>query len=181
MEENKLDQISGSKGGKGGGNPTTAKDNLDSIAKIKILDALGEGDIDGFATPRSIGLSQSDTLYNTALLKDIFFDNTPVLAETASVATPSDDDFNFDDVDVSNFDLGITNLIPLTQPSEVGSVELRENMIGEQVQSYLENTIPAGTLRANTYALNVFRRFAIKDPTIGDHWEEIPLSRITIF
>ena len=102
MSDNNLDQIGGSKGGKGGGNPSTAKDNLDSIAKIKILDALGEGDIDGFATARSIGLSQSDTLYNTALLKDIFFDNTPVLAETASVATPSDDDFNFDDITIGH-------------------------------------------------------------------------------
>lgn len=104
MSDNNLDQISGSGGGggKGGGNPTTAKDNLDSIAKIKILDALGEGDIDGFATPRSIGLSQSDANYNKALLKDIFFDNTPVLEETASVANPSDDDFNFDDITVGH-------------------------------------------------------------------------------
>ena len=96
------------------------------------------------------------------------------------MADEFDDDINFDDVDVSNFDLGIANLIPLTQPSEVRSAELRDNMIDEQVQSYLENTVPAGTLRANTYALNVFHRFAIKDPSIGDHWEEIPLSRVTI-
>ena len=58
------------------------------------------------------------------------------------MADDFDDDFNFDDVDVSNFDLGITNLIPLTQPSEVESAELRENRIGEQVQSYLEKTVP---------------------------------------
>jgi len=107
MSDNNLDQISGSGGGGGGkggggGGSSTAKDNLDSIAKVKILDALGEGDIDGFATPRSIGLSQSDANYNKALLKDIFFDNTPVLEETASVANPSDDDFNFDDITVGH-------------------------------------------------------------------------------
>ena len=105
MEENNLDQISGSGGGGGkggGGGSSTAKDNLDSIAKIKILDALGEGDIDGFATPRSIGLSESDANYNKALLKDIFFDNTPVLEETASVANPAEDDFNFDDITVGH-------------------------------------------------------------------------------
>jgi len=104
MEENNLDRISGSGGGggKGGGNPTTAKDNLDSIAKIKVLDALGEGDIDGFATPRSLGLSESDANYNTALLKDVFFDNTPVLEKTASVANPTEDDFNFDDITIGH-------------------------------------------------------------------------------
>ena len=104
MEENNLDRISGSGGGggKGGGNPTTAKDNLDSIAKIKVLDALGEGDIDGFATPRSLGLSESDANYNTALLKDVFFDNTPVLEQTASVQNPLDEDFNFDDVTIGH-------------------------------------------------------------------------------
>ena len=103
MEDNNLNQISGSKGGKGGGGGgSTAKDNLDSIATIKILDALGEGDIDGFATPRSLGLSQTDANYNKALLKDIFFDNTPVLAETASVANPTEDDFNFDDITIGH-------------------------------------------------------------------------------
>ena len=102
MTDNNLDKISGSKRSGGGGNPTTAKDNLDSIAKVKILDALGEGDIDGFATPRSLELSQSDALYDTASLKDIFFDNTPILEETASVQNPSDDDFNFDDVEVDH-------------------------------------------------------------------------------
>ena len=66
MSDNNLDQIRGSKGGKGGGSPSTAKDNLDSIAKVIILDALGEGDIDGFATPRSLELSQSSANYNTA-------------------------------------------------------------------------------------------------------------------
>ena len=102
MSDNNLDQIRGSKGGKGGGSPSTAKDNLDSIAKVKILDALGEGDIDGFATPRSLELSQSSANYNTALLKDIFLDNTPVLQETASVTNPTEDDFNFDNITVGH-------------------------------------------------------------------------------
>ena len=108
MSENDFKNIQGAGGGgggsKGGGGktPTTAKDNLDSIAKIKILDALGEGDIDGFATPRSLGMAQSAVNYNTALLKDIFFDNTPVLEETASNSNPADDDFNFDDITVAH-------------------------------------------------------------------------------
>ena len=55
----------GGGGGKGGGGtPSTEADNLDSKATIKILEALSEGVIDGFATARAEGYSPGTTNYN---------------------------------------------------------------------------------------------------------------------
>ena len=70
MEEKDLDIISGSKG-KGGGSPSTADDNLDSLATAKILDAICEGRIEGFPSPRDEGIAFGATNYNKFALKDI--------------------------------------------------------------------------------------------------------------
>lgn len=89
----------GGGGGKGGGG--TAKvtgDNLDSVSVVKILDALGEGDIDGFATPRSKALTTADDNYFLEMLKDVFLDNTPVLQEETDVTNIVESDRNFEDI-----------------------------------------------------------------------------------
>ena len=93
---------SGGGGGKGGGKtPTTADDNLNSIAKVNILDALGEGEIEGFNTAREEGHTQGSAAYNNAMLKDIFLDDTPILRKVANSASPADSDLNFEGVSVS--------------------------------------------------------------------------------
>ena len=92
----------GGGGGKGGGKtPTTADDNLNSVAKVNILDALGEGEIEGFNTAREEGHTQGSTAYNNAMLKDIFLDDTPILRKVANSASPADTDLNFKGVSVS--------------------------------------------------------------------------------
>lgn len=83
------------KGGGGGGGGSEAKDNLDSTSYAKIIELLSEGEIEGFATPSKLGLTQGTVAYDNAALKDMFLDNTPILNPTADNNTPSDADFNF--------------------------------------------------------------------------------------
>ncbi len=93
----------GSKGGgSGGGNtPSESKDNLNSAATVEIIDLLGEGEIEGFATPSKAGLARDSNSWNTAMLKDIYFNNTPVLAADASNTDPANSKYNFKNVSVT--------------------------------------------------------------------------------
>lgn len=97
--------IIGGKGGKGGGGgsytPTEASDNLNSKASVEIIDLLGEGEIEGFATPSKAGLTRGSAAWNTAMLKDIYFDNTPILRSGASNTAPATTDYNFKNVGIS--------------------------------------------------------------------------------
>jgi len=92
-------------GGKGGGGsrngPSTAKDNLDSTSYANIIELLSEGEIEGFATPSKLGLTRYTAEYNNAALKDIFFNDTSILRNGASITgTPPASDYNFRDVTV---------------------------------------------------------------------------------
>ena len=89
----------GGGGGKGGGGgsytPTEAADNLNSTAYANVIDLLGEGEIEGFATPSRLGYTRDSATYNNALLKDIYFNNTPILRHGASDTNPQAADYNF--------------------------------------------------------------------------------------
>jgi predicted phage tail protein len=89
-------------GGKGDGGsytPTTAPDSLNSAASVKILELIGEGEIEGFPSARSY--SKTDSTYYVAMLKDIYLDKTPILASSASPTSPSESDYNFKNAEVS--------------------------------------------------------------------------------
>ena len=88
-------------GGKGGGGsytPTTADDSLNSTAFVKILDLIGEGEIEGWPSARKFARGTKE--YKNARLKDIYFNKTPILRESASNKDPKKRDFNFKDVSV---------------------------------------------------------------------------------
>ena len=81
----------------------------------------------------------------------------------------SDDaDDLFDEVDL--FSMGIEELLPKTQVASGSNVdsgcfsddayEKKERTIQQQIESYLSNTVPPNTIKANTYALNSYHRFA---------------------
>lgn len=101
MDELIIGAGGGGKGGSkgGGGAPKEVKDNLESTAYAYLVDLIGEGEIEGFATPSRLGITRGTDLYNTIRLKDIFLNNTPILRERASNsdATPSKSSFNFKD------------------------------------------------------------------------------------
>ena len=127
----------GGGGAKGGGStkqrrPTEAKDSLNSTAYAKLIDLLCEGEIEGFPSAR--GYARDSANYNTALLKDIFFNNTPVLNQNADPANPSDSDFNFQDVTV------IPRYGTQTQSAIPGFDEIVEEF---QVGVTIENGLPA--------------------------------------
>ena len=89
----------GGKGGSGGSStPTTADDTLNSTALVRILDLLGEGEIEGWPSARNY--ENGTTEYKFARLKDIYLDRTPILRESASDNDPKKGDFNFRNVKV---------------------------------------------------------------------------------
>jgi len=95
----------GGGGGKGGGSgaqgaytPKTQPDTLDSIQYAEILDLLGEGEIEGFPSTR--GYTRGTAAYDAAMLKDIYFDNTPILNPTANPAAPQTSDYNFQNLEL---------------------------------------------------------------------------------
>jgi predicted phage tail protein len=92
----------GGKGG-GGGSPDTADDNLNSRAYAKIIDLIGEGEIEGFPSARQY--SRSSDEYKKAMLKDIYFDKTSVMREKANINDLVDRDFNFKKVRPKHFDI----------------------------------------------------------------------------
>lgn len=127
----------GGGGAKGGGStkqrrPTEAKDSLNSTAYAKLIDLLCEGEIEGFPSARAYARDSSN--YNTALLKDVFFNNTPVLNERADPINPSDSDFNFQDVTI------IPRYGTQTQAAIPGFDDIIEEI---QVGVTIENGLPA--------------------------------------
>jgi predicted phage tail protein len=77
-----------------------------SVAFARIIDVLSEGKIEGFPSARKEIAGSAE--YDTAALKDIFLNDTPILAPGADPAAPADDDFNFQDVTVK-YRLGSIN------------------------------------------------------------------------
>ena len=71
--------------GAGGGSPSEAADTLDSRGYLRVVDILGEGEIQGPATPDKNGVAKSEARYPVESYKDIFVDNTPVLRSAAVV------------------------------------------------------------------------------------------------
>ncbi len=95
--------IKGAGGGGGGGNnppppPYRAPDTLHSRSFATVQDLISEGEIEGFASASKENRTKGTTAYDTASLKDVFLDDTPVLKSTANSANPADTDFNFQDV-----------------------------------------------------------------------------------
>ena len=78
--------------------PYRAPDTLHSRSFVTVQDLISEGEIEGFASASKEGLTKGTTAYDNASLKDVFLDDTPILAADATSASPADADFNFQDV-----------------------------------------------------------------------------------
>jgi predicted phage tail protein len=154
MEEKDLDIISGSGGGKSS-SPSTADDNLDSLATVKILDAICEGTIEGFPSARDANLAFGSSNYNKFALKDIYLDDTPVVDETAKFNTETsefeDDDINFENVSI-NSRVGTNNQTFMT-----GFRATRE-----------EITVNSGNIQKADPNVGVSRNFNIADFPLAD-------------
>lgn len=99
-----LGRIQGAGGGgtksSGGGvyQPKTAPDSINSSAYVRLIDLLGEGEIEGF--PSAAGYSKGSAAYVTAAKKDIYLNGTPILRKGADVNNVSNADYNFRNVDL---------------------------------------------------------------------------------
>jgi len=100
-----LGKIAGAGGGKGGGggSPDTEDDNLNSRAYAKIIDLISEGEIEGFPSARQYTKGSDD--YRKAMLKDIYFDKTPVLRKEADINDLGDRDYNFKKLKYNHFSI----------------------------------------------------------------------------
>ena len=78
--------------------PYRAPDTLHSRSFATIQDLISEGEIEGFASASKEGLTKGTTAYDNASLKDVFLDDTPILQSSATSASPTDTEFNFQDV-----------------------------------------------------------------------------------
>jgi predicted phage tail protein len=119
------------------------KDTHESKQVVRIIDLLGEGEIEGF--PSASGLTAGSAAYNIASLKDIFFNNTPVLGKDATVTSSSTiNDANI--VENLNFDMRVARF---------------ESRLGTQNQSFLENI---GDANQSTTIVNT----ELAKPTVPD-------------
>ena len=93
------------RGSGGGGSPppprqpTRTPDTLHSKQFATFLDLISEGEIEGSASASKEGITdRTSAAYVNAYLKDVFLNDTPVLKASASSSSPSDTDFNFQNV-----------------------------------------------------------------------------------
>ena len=88
--------------------PYRAPDTLHSRQFVTLQDLISEGEIEGFATPSSKGITdRTSDAYNNAAKADVFLNDTPLLnVDTTlsnsdfltSVTNPDSSEFNFQDV-----------------------------------------------------------------------------------
>ena len=75
---------------------TLGNNKLKSIDFGTVVDALGEGQIEGSATASKVGITdKTSDDYKHCLLKDLFLNKTPVLQADANNANPNDCEFNY--------------------------------------------------------------------------------------
>lgn len=79
-------------------NPDLPTDTLSSKQFNTLVEAVGEGEIEGSATASKAGLTKGTDAYNNAFKKDIFLNGTQLLQTAASNSSPIDSDFNFQEV-----------------------------------------------------------------------------------
>ncbi len=97
-KESKIIKGSGGRRSRSPKPPYRAPDTLHSRQFATVQDLISEGEIEGFASASKEGLTKGTTAYQNASLKDVFLDDTPILAADANSANPSAEKFNFKDV-----------------------------------------------------------------------------------
>ena len=108
--------------------PAVTDDVLASKQFQTLVEILGEGEIEGFATASKEGHTQGTQNYLNAMQKDIFLNGTPILISTANSLLPIPSDFNFPNVTVEER-FGTSNQTAIQGISEIET----ENAVGVAV------------------------------------------------
>ena len=148
---------SGKGGGGGAGSANVAADNLDSTQIARIIDLIGEGEIEGFPSGRTY--NRGTTEYNRALLKDIYFNNTPLVREDADPTQEYDaNDFNFRDVEVyTRYGTQDQTYLPFTSTQEEVSVNTKVTKAVPVTRNISDTNLDAIRVTISAPALQIFR------------------------
>ena len=133
-------------------NPDLPSGALSSKQFNTIVELLSEGEIEGSATASKNAITdKTSTAYINSFKKDIFLNQTPILQAGASVTSPQDSDFNFQDVGL-DFRFGTANQ---TFISGIKNIET-EVGIGTQVTTTnpVTHTVTQSTINAVRVTLN---------------------------
>jgi predicted phage tail protein len=153
----------GGGGGKGGGgapaSPSVTRDNLESRQFARVIDLLSEGEIEGFPAQRSY--TPFTTAWYNAALKDIYFNNTPVLrdgADPASTLTRADLNFEYSSI---SFRLGTQSQSYLTEigtstQSEV-PVNVKVTQAAPVTRTITDTDVNGVRVTLSVPALQIFR------------------------
>ena len=98
--------------------PAVTDDVLASKQFQTIVEILGEGVIEGFATASKEGHTQGTQNYLNAMQKDIFLNGSPILIPSANSLQPIPSDFNFQNVTVEER-FGTSDQTPIQGISEI--------------------------------------------------------------
>lgn len=159
----------GGKGGGGGGGgsytPTTTPDTLDSTQYAEVIDLISEGEIEGFPSARQY--ARGSAQYNTALLKDIYLDNTPILRSGANPAAIQASDYNFKNLEVyTRFGTQDQQYIPLSRTLQ------SEFTVGTKVENGTPVTRTIATTGVNavrvTLSVPQLQIFTNKNDVLGN-------------
>ena len=140
--------------------PYRAADTLHSRSFATIQDLISEGEIEGFASASKEQLTKGTTAYENASLKDVFLDDTPILAADASSANPSDEKFNYKDVTFKS-KFGTSNQTAMTgipaesrSPTSVAVTVENDDLATTWTVVRTENNDGSVTISGKNYTVN---------------------------
>ena len=111
--------------------PNMPAGTLKSTQSITIYDLLGSGEINGFPSAIADGTTFGTQSYLKSACKDIFLNGTQILKQSANLAAPKADDFNFDNV-ILEFRTGTSTQQPLVNNFLISQAQV-ETLVGVEV------------------------------------------------
>ena len=135
--------------------PAVTDDVLASKQFQTIVEILGEGVIEGFATASKEGHTIGTQNYLNAMQKDIFLNGTPILIPSANSLQPIPSDFNFQNVTVEER-FGTSDQTPIQGISEIET----ENSVNVAVTK--DNPISRSITNTSVNAVRVTIGFPLR-------------------
>ena len=126
--------------------PAVTDDVLASKQFQTIVEILGEGVIEGFATAAKEGHTPGNQTYLNAMQKDIFLNGSPILIPSANSLQPIPSDFNFQNVTVeerfgTSDQTAIQGISEIETENSVNVAVLKDNPISRSITNTSVNAV----------------------------------------